>query len=268
MVHDAVAVREKQLQVWDESDDPRWHLTIYQPLYGGKIFANIGGPALLDYMGAYVGLGPEHSALELGSGMGDGCEYVASHFGARVTGVELSEQQVERARARHPDSHARGFDFIQADMLLWEPSQRYDVVYFGDMLALVQDRRTLLARIHGWLRPGGALTISDITAGDGLTPEDRAFIWEADGFDALPSPEESLAMIRDAGFQELDVTDVTHTAVALQEIILRESYRHKATLIDAVGAESWQDWVQGAKDYYRLFVERRLVCLRIGTHRA
>ncbi len=69
MVHDAVAVREKQLQVWDVSDDPRWRLTIYEPLYDGKIFANIGGPALLDYAGAYAGLGPEHCVLELGSGM-------------------------------------------------------------------------------------------------------------------------------------------------------------------------------------------------------
>jgi bifunctional DNA-binding transcriptional regulator/antitoxin component of YhaV-PrlF toxin-antitoxin module len=34
---------------------------------GGRIYANNGGPALLDYMGAYAGLGPGHSVLELGS---------------------------------------------------------------------------------------------------------------------------------------------------------------------------------------------------------
>lgn len=268
MVHDAVAVREKQLQVWDVSDDPRWRLTIYEPLYGGKIFANIGGPAFLDYVGAYAGLGPEHCALELGSGMGDGCEYVASRFGSRVTGVEMSTAQIERARARHGDSLSRGFDFVQADMLHWEPPRRYDVVYFGDMLALVQDRRAMLERIRGWLRPGGALTMTDIVAGPDLGDEDRAFIWEADGFDALPSQADGLALIRDAGFRELDVTDLTHTAVALQETILEASYRHKTTLVDAVGADGWQAWVQGARDYRRLFAERKLVSLRIGTRRA
>lgn len=267
MVHDAVAVREKQLQVWDASDDPRWRLTIYEPLYGGKIFANVGGPALLDYMGAYAGLGPEHSVLELGSGMGDGCEYVASRFGSRVTGVEMSTQQIERARARHRDSVSRGFEFVEADMLQWEPSQSYDVVYFGDMLAVAQDRRALLERVHRWLRPGGALTITDIVAGPDLSDADRAFIWEADGFD-VPFEAVSLAQIRDAGFRELDVTDITHTAVALQETILEASYRHKTTLVDAVGADSWQDWVQGARDYRRLFAERKLVSLRIGARRA
>ncbi|HEV7682518.1 MAG TPA: methyltransferase domain-containing protein [Pyrinomonadaceae bacterium] len=266
MVHDAVAVHEKQREVWDVSDDPRWRLTVYEPLYGGKIYANNGGPALLDYMGAYVGLGPEHNVLELGSGMGDACEYVASHFGCRVTGVEMSPQQVERARERHPDSHSRGFDFVEADMLQWEPSERYDVVYFGDMLGVAQDRRALLERIHRWLRPGGALTITDIVAGPDLSDEDRAFIWGEDGFQ-VPFQAESLAQIRNAGFQELEVADLTHKVVTMQETILQASYRHEATLVDTVGAESWLEWVESAKHYGRLFAERKLISLRIGTHR-
>lgn len=267
MVHDAVAVREKQLHVWDASDDPRWRLTVYEPVHNGKIFANIGGPALLDYLGAYAGLGPQHSVLEPGSGMGDGCEYVASHFGCRVTGIEMSTQQIERARERHPDRRLRGFDFVQADMLNWEPSERYDAVYFGDMLAVAQDRRALLERAHRWLRPGGVLTITDIVAGSDLTDDDRAFLWEEDGFD-VPFHEASLAMIRDAGFQELDVTDITHTVVTLQETILRESYRHKTTLVDAVGLDGWLAWVECARHYGWLFAERKLLGLRIGTHRA
>lgn len=267
MVHDAVAVREKQLQVWDASDDPRWRLTIYEPLYGGKIFANIGGPALLDYMGAYAGLGPEHSVLELGSGMGDGCEYVASRFGARVTGVEMSTQQIERARERHPERRSRGYDFVHADMLQWEPSERYDVVYFGDMLPLAEDRRAVLERVQRWLRPGGALTITDIFAGPDLDDEDRAFIWDQDGFD-VPFRADGLALFRDVGFQELDVTDITHTVVTLQETILEATYRHRTTLVDAVGADGWLAWAEAARGYRRLFAERKLVSLRIGTHRA
>jgi cyclopropane fatty-acyl-phospholipid synthase-like methyltransferase len=267
MVHDAVAVREKQRQVWDVSDDPRWRLTIYEPLYGGKIYANNGGPALLDYMGAYVGLGPKHSVLELGSGMGDACEYVASHFGCRVTGVEMSTQQIERARERHRDRRSRGFDFVEADMLQWEPSEHYDVVYFGDMLGVAQDRHALLERVHRWLRPGGALTMTDIVAGPDLSEEERAFIWKEDGFD-VPFQADSLANIRDAGFRELDVTDLTHTVVSMQETILQASYRHKTTLVDIVGADSWLEWVETARHYGRLFAQRKLVSLRIGTHRA
>lgn len=268
MAHDAVAVREKQLQVWDVSDDPRWRLTIYEPIFGGRIFANIGGPPLLDYAGSYVGLGPQHSALELGSGMGDACEYVASHFGCRVTGVEMSTHQIERARARHPNRLSRGFDFVHADLMEWEPSQSYDLVYFGDMLAVAQDRRGVLQRVHRWLRPFGAMTITDIVAGPNLSDEERAALWEEDGINALLFQADSLAQIRDVGFQELEVTDITHTVVTLQDTVLRESYRHKTTLVDAVGADRWQEWVEAAGNYRRLFAERKLVGLRIGTHRA
>ena len=125
----------------------------------------------------------------------------------------------------------------------------------------------MLERVHRWLRPGGALTITDIVAGPDLSDEDRAFIWGEDGFD-VPFEADSLAQIRDVGFLQLDVTDITHKAVTMQETILQASYRHKATLVDAVGADSWLAWVEGARNYRRLFAERKLVSLRIGTHRA
>src|SRR6266446_1925347 len=149
MVQDAV--RELQIRVWDRADDPRFCLTIYEPQREGKKIGGVGGLALLDYMGAYAGLGPEHCVLELGCGMGDACEYVASHFGSRVTGVEIGTQQIERARDRHGDSRSRGFDFVQADFLNWEPSQCYDGVYFLEMLPIIHDCRGLLERIQSWL---------------------------------------------------------------------------------------------------------------------
>jgi len=138
----------------------------------------------------------------------------------------------------------------------------------GNMLAVSQDRSALLERVHRWLRPHGIMTITDIVAGPDLSDEDRASLWEQDGINSLPFQVDSLAQIRDVGFQDLEVTDITHTVVTLQETILQESYRHKTALVDAVGADSWLAWVKDARNYRRLFAERKLVGLRIGTHRA
>lgn len=268
MVQDAV--RELQIRVWDRADDPRFRLTIYEPLREGKKVGSVGGLALLDYVGAYAGLGPEHSVLEFGSGMGDACEYIASHFGSQVTGVEIGTQQIERARERHGDSRSRGYDFVQADFLSWEPPQLYDAVYFLEMLPIIEDCRTLLEKIHSWLRPGGALVMSDIVAGPaGLSDEDREFLWVEDGVvHSLPSLDERLAMIRDVDFGELDVTDITHSGITQNERILEESYRHKEAIVEGVGIDSWLNWVECAKVYGRFFVERKLLCLRIGARRA
>jgi cyclopropane fatty-acyl-phospholipid synthase-like methyltransferase len=268
MVQDAV--NELQIRVWDRADDPRFRLTIYEPLREGKKVGSVGGLGFLDYVGEYAGLGPEHSALEFGSGMGDACEYVASRFGCRVTGVEIGTQQIERARERHGDSRSRGYDFVQADFLNWKPPQRYDAVYFLEMLPIIHDCRALLEKIHSLLRPGGVLAMSDIVAGPaGLSDEEREFLWVEDGVvHNLPSQEERLALIRDVGFGDLDVTDITHAGVTQNERILEESYRHKEAIVEGVGIDSWLNWVECAKVYGRFFVERKLVCLRIGARRA
>jgi hypothetical protein len=70
------------------------------------------------------------------------------------------------------------------------------------------------------------------------------------------------------GFQDLDVEDITDRAVELQERILEESYRHKTAIVEGVGIDSWLNWVECAQVYGRFFVERKLVCLRIGARRA
>ena len=263
------AVNEVQIRVWDNADDARFRLTVYDPLRGGRKVGGIGGLEFLDYTGAYAGLGPEHRALELGCGMGDACEYVASRFGCRVTGVDISPLQIERARERHVGSGARGLDFVEADLLTWEPPHRYDAVFFLEMLPIIQDCRTLLERLHGWLRPGGALTMTDIVAGAPLSEEERAFIWQEDTItDDLASRADRLAMLRDVGFQEPDVTDITDKALMQQERMREESYRHKTAIIEDVGMDSWLNWVECAEVYGRLFAERKLLCLRIGARRA
>jgi hypothetical protein len=135
------------------------------------------------------------------------------------------------------------------------------------MLGVAQDRRAVLERVHRWLLPNGALTMTDIVAGPDLSDADRTFIWDQDGFD-ISDQADSLANITDAGFGELDVADLTTKVVTMQDTILRASYQHQATLVDLVGTDSWQAWVETARRYGRLFAERKLVSLRIGTHRS
>lgn len=266
MVQDAV--NDLQIRVWAGADDARFRLTVYEPLRGGRKVGCIGGLEFLDYTGAYAGLGPEHRVLEFGCGMGDSCEYIASTFGSHVTGIDISPQQIERACERHGDSTSRGFDFVAADVLNWEPPHRYDAVYFLEMLPIIQDCRTLLEKLHSWLWPGGALTMTDFVAGSYLSEEERAFLWQEDSITGkLPFQAGRLAMIREVGFHDLDVMDITDKAVMQQERMLEESYRHKTAIVDEVGIDSWLNWVECAEVYGRMFAERKLLCLRIGARK-
>src|SRR5258708_32426862 len=102
--------------------------------------------------------------LELGCGSGvPDTQRLASRF--RVTGVDISAEQVRRARAAVPDA-----EFIQADFtaLELEPESFAAVVSF---YAFNHVPRELLAptfaRIHRWLAPQGLLMVA-------LGPSDTA----------------------------------------------------------------------------------------------
>jgi hypothetical protein len=111
--------------------------------------------------------------------------------------------------------------------------------------------------------------MSDIVAGPDLSNEEREFLWVEDGVvHNLPLQEERLAMIRDVGFEELDILDITQTGIFQNERILEESDRHKQEIVGGVGIDSWLNWVECAREYGRMFAERKLVCLRIGARKA
>jgi SAM-dependent methyltransferase len=75
--------------------------------------------------------------------------------GRRLTGVDISPVQVERARRNVPDA-----TFIAADMtaLDFAPASFDAVVAFYALTHVPRDELAgLLGRIRGWLRPGGLL---------------------------------------------------------------------------------------------------------------
>lgn len=92
--------------------------------------------------------------LELGCGAGgSSTRALASRF--RLTGVDLSERSVQMARAAIP-----GATFLHGDMTRVElPPASFDAVtaFYSIIHVPREEHAALLARIAGWLRPGGWL---------------------------------------------------------------------------------------------------------------
>jgi SAM-dependent methyltransferase len=135
--------------------------------------------------------------LELGCGSGvPDTQRLAARF--QVTGVDISERQVQRARLAVPDAQ-----FIQADFtaLELEPSSFDAVVSF---YAFNHVPRELLAptfaRIHRWLAPGGYLMTALGTGDtDAWTGE---WLGAPTFFSSFPS-ETNTRLVREAGFEIL-----------------------------------------------------------------
>ncbi|MBV8256703.1 MAG: class I SAM-dependent methyltransferase, partial [Actinobacteria bacterium] len=99
-------------------------------------------------------LEPGARVLELGCGSGtEETKRLAARF--RLTGVDISERQVERARLAVPDA-----EFVCADVTELElPAGSFDAVASFYVFNHIPREllRPLLLKIHEWLVPGGWL---------------------------------------------------------------------------------------------------------------
>jgi 2-polyprenyl-3-methyl-5-hydroxy-6-metoxy-1,4-benzoquinol methylase len=95
------------------------------------------------------------SVLDLGCGCGIPVSKVLADYGHQVTGVDLSEGQINRARRLVPRAA-----FLRADATQVEfPDRTFDAVIclYALIHMPIDAQPRLLRRIAAWLRPGGSL---------------------------------------------------------------------------------------------------------------
>jgi len=103
-----------------------------------------------------AGIGADMDVLELGCGWGSFSLWAAARFpDSRFTAVSNSSSQrafIEATAARAGISNLR---VITADMNDFASSDRYDRIVSIEMFEHMRNWRTLFARVHDWLKPGG-----------------------------------------------------------------------------------------------------------------
>ncbi|NEC65908.1 bifunctional class I SAM-dependent methyltransferase/NUDIX hydrolase [Streptomyces sp. SID9727] len=96
--------------------------------------------------------------LDIGSGAGHHAVHLAQAHGARVTGLELSPTQHERAFSTH--AGVDGVEFVQADVAEYlTTTEPFDAAYAIGTLAFIDPHRSLPA-LRAGLRPGAPLILS------------------------------------------------------------------------------------------------------------
>ena len=141
-----------------ESDRERWEGRYNEaPCLHGEApsrFLEESLPQILD-------LAPGRRALDIACGEGRNSLFLARH-GFRVTGVDIAETALDRARGRVAAAGLAA-DFLMVDLDLWRPTETFDLILNINYL-----QRDLFAPLVASLSPGGLLLADTIMAGENL----------------------------------------------------------------------------------------------------
>ena len=163
-------------------------------------------------------LEPGMTLLDCGCGSGSITEGLAKAVEpGQVTGLDMSETEIERARARAAKSKIRNIRFAVGNIYrLGFPDSSFDALFSHNVLEHVPDPRAALQEMRRVLKPGGIMGIRDCDYGGLiLAPDDGfwerfIFLWEADwrrSKDGNPRMGRDLGkLLREAGFVEVTMS--------------------------------------------------------------
>jgi 2-polyprenyl-3-methyl-5-hydroxy-6-metoxy-1,4-benzoquinol methylase len=106
---------------------------------------------------------PRQRVLDVGCGEGVFAAELAA-AGAEVLGIDVAEEPLRRARARHPELDLR---LVDGDGPWPLPDAAFDVVWAGEVIEHVADTGAWLSEVRRVLRSRGSLLISTPANGPG-----------------------------------------------------------------------------------------------------
>lgn len=181
---------------------------------------------------------PTDQILDIGSGIGGPARYFASHFGCRVTGIDLTPEFC--AVGNHLTRLLGLEDRVRLDVgdALAMPfaDARFDGAYSMNVSMNIADKAGLYREIFRVLKPGACLVLSEIAKGEGgelsyPTP------WASSARTSfLSTPEEIRRGLMEAGFEAIELQTKLEESLAYgarsREMVARgEKPPHRAVML-------------------------------------
>lgn len=131
-----------------------------------------GGVPLTLHLGKTLGLNENSKVLDVACGPGASALALVKEFGCSVTGIDLSDKNLHKARERAVENNFTDkLEFIRSDAEQLEvPDESFDAVICECALCTFPDKDTAVNEMFRVLKKGGKVGITDVTL-DGKLPE-------------------------------------------------------------------------------------------------
>ena len=177
-----------------------------------------GGVRLTQRLGELLGLNERSHVLDIASGRGTSALHLATTFKCRVTGVDLSKENVTAATVAANEqglSELAHFELGDAEQLPF-PDASFDAIVCECAFCTFPGKAAAAREFSRVLKPGGQVGISDLTRPEEQIPELEGLLaWVACIGDALPV--EKYTSILQASGMRIECTE-EHNG-ALEEMV-------------------------------------------------
>ena len=154
--------------------------------------------------------------LDAGCGVGGSSIFMATVLGCKVTGITLSERQVQHAKENAAKKNVGGLvdfkamDYSETDF----PDASFDVVWGCESICYADDKEKFIKEAFRLLKPGGRLVVADGFVTDFTNNENPIISQWADGWQVnyLESPERFQNFMQAAGFTNINYRNISKQA--------------------------------------------------------
>ncbi|MDB5199526.1 MAG: SAM-dependent methyltransferase [Chitinophagaceae bacterium] len=180
-------------------------------------------------LSAKAAISKDDKVLDAGCGIGGSSIWLAKNIGCIVTGISLSEKQVNKANAlgaREGVEHLAGFeqkDFTATGF----PSESFDVVWAIESVCHATDKSAFLKEVSRLLKKNGRLIMADFFKKENLDGKDAQQVqqwahgWAVEDFS---TKEEFERQLQQAGFLQIKIEDVSHTIMPSAKRLYRSYF--------------------------------------------